>query len=312
MKKRLLILILFFYVGFVSAQQSIQYTQYSFNNLSFNPAFIGTTKCLSFKAGTRMQWVGFEGAPRTSFASVQKAFGTKNFHNKGKHGLGLYVEQDEIHITTRTYVKLGYAYHKKLTSKLTGGFGIFAGIQQYSINTAFGDNNPDPVLANASGAELKYPDLMPGVLFYNDKVYYSFAINQLYFKKVGLGGEENKQVNQYLIGWGHKSPAGKWTLFKSFLLKANAVGPPDLDLNLNWDYYNDIGIGVGYRVGEAVNAQLKLRILQSVSIGYSFDYPLNKIMGSYTHEFMISFSRCPDSGVGGGGSDKQHYCPAYN
>lgn len=306
------IIVFLIIVGTVSAQQSEQYSQYSFNNLSFNPAFIGTTKCLSFKAGTRLQWVGFAGAPRTSFASIQKTFGTKHFHNKGKHGLGLYVEQDELHITTRTYVKLGYAYHKKLTSKLTAGFGVFAGIQQYAINTAFGENNIDPVLANASGSQLKYPDIMPGVLFYNDKVYYSFAVNQVYFKNRGLGGEDNKQVNQYYFGWGHKSPAGKWTLFKSFLIKANAMGPPAVDLNLNWDYQNNIGVGVGYRVGEAVNAQLKLKVLASVAIGYSFDYPLNKIMGNYTHEIMISFSRCPDDGPGGGGSNKQHYCPAYN
>lgn len=307
------IYILFILVSdFLLAQQNVQYTQYSYNNLSYNPAFIGTTKCLSFKAGTRMQWVGFEGAPRTSFASIQKAFGAKHFHNKGKHGLGLYVEQDEVHITTRTYVKLGYAYHKKLSGKLTAGFGIFAGIQQYQISTAFQENNPDPVLANASGSELKYPDLMPGILLYNNKVYYSFSINQLYFKNIGLGGGESKQVNQYMFGWGHKSPAGKWTLFKSFLLKANAMGPPSLDLNLNWDYQNNFGAGLGYRVGEAINAQLKLKILTAVSIGYSFDYPLNKIMGNYTHEFMISFSRCPENGVGGGGSAKEHFCPAYN
>lgn len=311
MKGLFSILFLMIMVG-VSAQQSEQYSQYSFNNLSFNPAFIGTTKCLSFKAGTRLQWVGFDGAPRTSFASIQKSFGTKNFQNKGKHGLGLYVEQDELHITTKTYVKLGYAYHKKLTRKLTAGVGIFAGIQQYAINTAFGENNIDPVLANAAGSELKYPDLMPGILFYNDKVYYSFSINQVYFKNRGLGGDDNKQINQYYISWGHKSPAGKWTLFKSFLIKANVMGPPAIDMNLHWDYQNNIGLGLGYRVGEAVNAQLKLKILSSVSLGYAFDYPLNKIMGNYTHEIMISFSRCPENGVGGGGSAKEHFCPAYN
>ena len=55
------------------------------------------------------------------------------FQNKGKHGIGLYIEQDELHITTRTYVKLGYAYHKKLSSKFTAGLGVYAGIQQYAL-----------------------------------------------------------------------------------------------------------------------------------------------------------------------------------
>lgn len=298
--------------GSLFSQQSVQYSQYSFNNLSYNPAYIGTTKCIEFKTGSRLQWLGFKGAPTTSFASIQYAFKAKNFHQNGKHGIGLYVEQDLIHITTRTYVKLGYAFHKKISAKYTGAVGVFAGIQQYAINTAFAPNNPDPVLANASGSELKYPDIMPGLLVYNDKVYYSFSINQLYIKDMGLGGNDNKQFNQYYLGWGHKSPAGGWTLFESFLLKANMMGPPALDLNLNWDYQNNFGIGIGYRVGEAVNAQLKLRIFDAVAIGYAFDFPLNKFYGNYTHELMISFSKCGGGGIGDGGGIKQHACPAYN
>lgn len=311
MNKYLVVIFVLFF-GSLNAQQSVHYTQYSFNNMGYNPAFIGTTKCLEFKAGTRLQWMGFRGAPRSSFASLQHTFKAKNFQQKGKHGIGLYVEQDEIHITTRTYVKLGYAYHKKLSTNFVGAVGVFAGIQQYAINTAFSPNDPDPVLASASGSALKYPDIMPGILLYNKKMYYSFSINQIYFKDIGVGGPENKQINQYYFGWGHKSPAGSWTLFKSFLLKADVMGPPALDLNMHWDYQNNIGFGLGYRVGEAVNAQLKLRILAAVAIGYSFDFPLNKIYGNYTHEFMISFSKCGGGGIGDGGSNKQIACPAYN
>jgi len=178
-----LIPILFLFWCFVSfAQQSPQYSQYSFNNFGHNPAFAGTSKCGDFKAGTRLQWVGFEGAPRTSFASYYRTLGKKYFANRGKHAVGIYVEQDRIHLTTRTYIKLAYAYHKKLAKKLTLGLGIFAGIQQYATSSVF-NNNGDPVLAAAGGSKLRYPDLMPGVLLYNNKFYASFSINQLYFNK---------------------------------------------------------------------------------------------------------------------------------
>ncbi len=307
--KKLIVVIFVLSVGITFAQQTAHYTQYAFNNLGYNPAFIGTTKCLEFKAGSRLQWVGFRGAPRTSFASLQYAFNAKNFQQHGKHAIGLYVEQDEIHITTRTYIKLGYAYHKKLSSNYTGAVGVFAGIQQYAINAAFSPNDPDPVLASASISELKYPDIMPGVLLYSKKQYYSFSINQLYFKRLN---NKSTQINQYYFGWGHKSPVGSWMLFKSFLLRTDIMGPPSIDLNLTWDYQNNIGLGFGYRVGEAINAQLKLRIMKSVTIGYSYDFPLNKIYGNYTHEFMISFSKCGGGGIGEGESGKQHTCPAYN
>jgi len=72
MNKRILIILFLFYSFGVIAQQSVQYSQYTFNNFGYNPAFAGTTKCLDVRAGTRIQWLGFEGAPRTSFFSVHK------------------------------------------------------------------------------------------------------------------------------------------------------------------------------------------------------------------------------------------------
>lgn len=292
-------------------QQAPQYSQYTFNNFGHNPAFAGTAKCLDFKAGTRLQWVGFDNAPRTYFASAHMPFKSNHYKaNKGTHAIGLYVEQDALHLTTRSYIKLGYAYHKKIFPKLTLGAGIFAGVQQYSMTDVFGNNNPDPVLDNAGGSVLHYPDIMPGILLYNNKVYYSFSINQTYFKNIKLG-QESKQVNQYYIGMGHQSVHNDWTVFKSFLLKMNNMGPPALDLNIAWVYRQNFTMGIGYRAGEAIVAQIKFRVFDALTIGYAFDFPLNKIYGNYSHEIMLGFRQCPGGGIGEGGGMKSHTCPAY-
>ncbi len=307
-----LVIILFLFISlFVEAQQSEQYSQYTFNNFGYNPAFAGTIKCVDFRTGYRMQWVGFEGAPRSAFASVQMAFKKKYFKSSGKHAVGLYLNQDEVHLTTRTFVKLAYTYHTKLSSKYTMGLGVFAGIQQYSTNDEFGgETTNDPVLAAAAGTELHYPDIMPGVLLYSNKVYWSFSINQLYFKDIKIG-EEQTQVNQYYFGGGNKSLHGNWTVFKSFLLKWNVMGPPALDLNMAWVYHQKTTFGLGYRVGESVIAQLKFN-LGALKIGYAFDFPINKIYGNYGHEIMIGFNKCSSGGIGDGGGMKPHVCPAYN
>lgn len=311
MEKRI-VTILFLFVSInIIAQQSVQYSQYTFNNFGYNPAFAGTIKCVDFKAGTRLQWLGFEGAPRTSFASLQLEIKKKRYKNSGKHSVGLYIEQDDVHLTTRTVIKGAYSYHTKLSPKYTMGLGIFAGVQQYSTDDAFGGaGSNDPVLAAAAGSVIRYPDIMPGVLLYSNKVYWSFSVNQLYFKNINLGQEE-KQINQYYIGGGHKSLHRDWTIFKSFLLKMNVMGPPAVDLNVAWLYRQKTSIGLGYRVGESVIAQLKFN-LGALKIGYAFDYPLNKIYGNYGHEIMIGFNRCSDGGVGTGEGMKPHVCPAYN
>lgn len=304
----ILLIIVFFQL---KAQQSAQYSQYTFNNYGYNPAFAGTYKCIDFRVGHRMQWVGFEGAPRSTFASFNTKIRKRNFKNSGEHAVGAYLEQDDVHLTTRTVLKLGYAYHTKLSSKYKMGLGVFAGIQQYSTDDVFGgEANPDPVLANASGSALRYPDIMPGILFYSKKVYWSFSVNQLYFKNINLG-QEQKQVNQYYFGGGHRSDLGHWSVFKSFLVKQNIMGPPALDLNIAWVYYQALTFGLGYRAGESAIAQLKIK-LGKIAIGYAFDYPLNRLRGNYGHEIMISFSRCKGGGIGDGSGGKVITCPAYN
>jgi len=310
MKKALAILFLLASINIV-AQQSVHYSQYTFNNFGYNPAFLGTVKCFDFKAGTRLQWVGFEGAPRSSFASFQMEIKKKHFKNSGKHAVGLYVEQDDVHLTTRTVIKGAYSYHKKLSAKYTMGLGIFAGVQQYSTDDVFGGaTNNDPVLAAAAGSVIRYPDIMPGVLLYTKKTYWSFSINQLYFKDIKLGQEET-QVNQYYFGGGHKSLHGNWTILKSFLLKWNVMGPPAVDLNLAWVYRQKTTLGIGYRVGESIIAQLRFN-LGSFKVGYAFDFPINKIYGNYGHEIMIGFNKCSDGGPGTGAGMKPYVCPAYN
>lgn len=294
------------------SQQSAQYSQYTFNNFGLNPAFAGTVKCVDFRAGYRMQWVGVEGAPRTNYASIQVPIDRKKFNTKGKHSLGLYIEDDRVHLTKRTTIKGAYSYHKKLSLKYTLGVGVFAGVQQYKIEKIPGDNGDDPVFSAASeGSKLRYPDIMPGVLLYSNRVYWSFAINQMYFKNINLGVDQ-KQVNQYYFGGGHKTLfSSKWTFFPSFLLKMNVLGPPALDLNTAWVYQEKFSMGIGYRVGESAVAQVKFN-LGAIKIGYAFDYPLNNIMGNYGHEIMISFSRCGGGDVGNGGGMKPHLCPAYD
>jgi len=294
-----------------ASQQSVQYSQYTFNNFGYNPAFAGTVRCLDFRTGYRAQWVGVEGAPRTAYASLQATINRKKFNTKGKHSVGFYIEQDNVHLTRRTAIKGAYSYHKRLSLKYTLGMGVFAGVQQYSTKGVGGGNSLDPVLAAAEGSVLRYPDIMPGVLLYSNRVYWSFSINQLYFKNINLGIEQ-KQVSQYYFGAGHKTLfSSKWTFFPSFLLKFNVMGPPALDLNVAWVYQQKATFGVGYRVGESAVAQIKFN-LGPIKIGYAFDYPLNNIMGNYGHEIMVSISQCGGSDVGNGGGMRPHVCPAYN
>src|ERR1700712_995974 len=75
--KRTLFLLAFIIscVQFTIAQQRPQYTQYVFNNYLLNPALSGIENYTDVKAGYRSQWTGLQGAPVTSYLTVNAPLG---------------------------------------------------------------------------------------------------------------------------------------------------------------------------------------------------------------------------------------------
>ena len=108
MKKHILTFILFFSSAvFVYGQQTAQYSNYLTNYFAMNPALAGSNDCLNVKLGYRNQWVGFTGAPKTTFAT----FSTEIKHKKiktirTKHGFGALIENDEIGAFSRSTIYL--------------------------------------------------------------------------------------------------------------------------------------------------------------------------------------------------------------
>src|ERR1700748_3758896 len=75
-----LLIIIGFIVETATAQQKPQYTQYVFNNYLLNPAVAGIENYTDVKAGYRSQWTGLQGAPVTSYLTINAPLGS-NFLN---------------------------------------------------------------------------------------------------------------------------------------------------------------------------------------------------------------------------------------
>lgn len=302
MKKLLFIIPLSFAV-MLSAQQTPQYSQYVFNSYGHNPAFGGMQKCFDLKMGGRFQWVGFDNAPRSYFVSFNMPLKFKRYV-KGTHAVGAYISQDQTHIIKHNYIYLGYTYHLRLAKKKRMAMGVFGGMQDFGVNRM----TNDPLLLSQQSA-YHYPDIMPGILFYNKTAFYGLSIQQVVPLSIKVAGDKNKLKHHYLFMMGKRIlTGGSWNVFYSTLIKANFIAPPAIDLNLNLEYSQTFSFGLGYRVGEAINAQLKFKVGKIITLAYAFDYPLNymrnlNIMG---HEVMLGFSGCTPYGAEG-----QDPCPVY-
>ena len=74
----------------VYSQQDPQYTQYMYNTMSVNPAYVGSRGHTTITALGRTQWVGLDGAPDTQTLSYDTPLGYSGV------GLGINLTNDRI------------------------------------------------------------------------------------------------------------------------------------------------------------------------------------------------------------------------
>ena len=77
--KRLLFFCVLFAVKQLPAQQKPVYTQYILNNYIINPAITGIENYTDVKISYRNQWTGIDGAPVTTYLSIQKPVRKKDY-----------------------------------------------------------------------------------------------------------------------------------------------------------------------------------------------------------------------------------------
>ncbi len=176
----------------LQAQQKPHYSQYVLNQYILNPALTGIENYVDVKLSHRHQWVGLEGAPVTTYATVHGALGKRDYRTsatsyrvpgenpRGRsyweeytaaephHGIGLQVINDRTGPLNTFSAYATYAYHIGIgvRTSLAAGFG--AGITNLSLNSSkldFGPANPvDPAVTQADRSIISNPTLMQGCI----------------------------------------------------------------------------------------------------------------------------------------------------
>lgn len=297
----------------VQAQQLAQYSQYVFNHFSINPAVAGSKDCLDVRLGYRKQWDGFEGAPTTGWASLHGTIGAKK---KGiqtsKHGIGAFVESDNAGHWGYTRFVLAYAYHIRLTQESHLAFGLYGGVQQMKLNVGeitLGDFN-DPAI-DGKASTLVFPDVTPGIWYYSKKAWAGASIHQVLGRPINDIGFESRMVRHYMLSAGYQYRIGKKTSFTpSTLLKYASGVPLAVDLNAMVEWNRVLGLGIGYRNGDALVAMMKLSFLQYFQLGYSYDLTTSKlrVAGRNTHEIILAITPCSRDDM----SKRAIFCPAFD
>lgn len=273
------------------AQQDAQYTQYMYNTLSINPAYAGQRGGLSVLGLHRSQWVGLPGAPRTQTASIHSPVGESE-----RVGLGLNIVQDDIFITSETYVDLAFSYSIPTSTRGNLSFGLKGGVHLLDVNysEASAFQAGDVLLENDIDNRFS-PQVGAGLFYSTDKFYAGFSVPNLletdHFDDSQSIGDPNatflatERINYYATAGYVFDITSDFKLKPAGLVKWVGGAPLQVDITANALLYDKFTLGLAYRWSAAVSALVGFQVTDSLLIGFAYDRETTELQqfndGSY-------------------------------
>lgn len=310
-----------FTTGIATAQQLPQYTQYVFNNYLLNPAVSGIENYTDAKVGYRSQWTGLDGAPVTSYFSINAPIGrnfiegdatsfsagndinpssrlyTQNYQaSEPHHGIGFMVVTDKAGPITQTNLNATYAYHLGLTDRMNLSVGVAAGLNHITLNTSLITLGTalDPAIANGENSQWK-PDLGIGAWLYSSNYYVGVSVKQLlpqnlYFSTTNSTINQSKTVPHYFLTAGVKLFMSEdLTLLPSFLVKKIDPVPFTYDVNMKMSFRDKFWLGGAYRHNDSFGVLAGFNLSSFLNVGYSYDITTSSLntVSNGTHEIVL-------------------------
>ncbi|MEQ8907921.1 MAG: PorP/SprF family type IX secretion system membrane protein [Vicingaceae bacterium] len=312
MKELLLTYLFVFLTANLMGQQLPTTSHYLTNRFYLNPAFAGIKPCSETNFGHRQQWVGFEGAPLTTFGTFNTRLFKDDKYPDEIHGIGLSLVQDRTGFIERQYVRFAYAYHLKLNKNYRISFGLYAGMQRYSHSYSdirIPQKSLDPAFDPDEQISLVVPEVSPGIFMYNKSFFLGLSSFQIFPTRMyNIGTNDSRLGAHYYFMAGYRLRGRTLHYIPSFLLNFSAFAPPTMDISLMVDYQRNISFALGSKYLNSAYALVKFRIASTLSVGYVYEYALNEInrVSPTTHEFVVSISSCHQEK-----ETPKFFCPAY-
>lgn len=297
---------------FAKSQQRPHYTQYILNNYILNPALSGIENYVDVKLSVRDQWVGLNGAPKTTYLSIQGPIGKKDYRTsstsfevpgenpRGRsywenytaadphHGIGLTIINDKTGSFSRFTADATYAYHLGLSPTTNLAAGFSAGITRIGIdkskNDFSGNGDPyDPATGAAISGEINRirPDLGAGVWFYTRNYFIGISAQQIIPQKVSFSDDaayvsKGRLIPHLFLTGGYRFMLGETiNAIPSIMIKYvqnSSKNDFQPELNLKLQYMDLLWVGGSYRYQDGYAAMAGLNVGNTFNVGYAYDF----------------------------------------
>ena len=271
------------------AQQDPVYNQYMNNLLTVQPAYAGMSGYVNVTALSRIQWVGFDGAPTTTTLTIQGPFKKYNV------GLGLSIISDRFGPVRQTGVYADYSYRIPLDNDQFFSFGIKGGFNRYeALLTELTAHDPnDPVAA--FDINKKYlPNFGVGFMWHADNFFLGASVPKIFRNKINSDSGAivyQEEMNYYAMGGYVLEMADNVKFKPTVLARWSENTPTVIDFSANLLLYDRMWVGATYRFQNSYGLLFQIFLNTQIKLGYAYDLtsfrPSQYNAG--THEFMISY-----------------------
>lgn len=243
-----------------------------------NPSYGANLQRIEGSLLYKNQWSGFDGAPQiinfNARVPVKKLFGLGLLGNYEKSG---FRKNTLIGLTADVDIRLGHE------SWLNFGLHLGAGMKRFDLSHAvsevgevIGENFDQNYFVGGYGLSWVWKNLEIG------------ASNYISF----LGEEEGEMYNVYVHGEYRLHFGNKWVLRPVVLYSYNNQWKNWVEPGVFCSYNNWLTLGVSDRIDEHVTFTVLLRIIDHLSLSYSYDVNTGNVrkLASSSHEVGLSFN----------------------
>lgn len=310
--------------GSILAQQKPHYSQYILNQYIVNPALTGIENYIDIKASHRLQWVGLQDAPVTTYITMHGPIGKSDFKttatsfavpgenprgksywdqyvpSKPHHGWGVQVINDRTGPLNQFSAYGTYAYHIGLTGSTNLAAGLGLGINNMSLNTEKLQFNTavDPAVYGSGVLNSINFDMNVGLYLYSGDYFVGLSAQQVMPSKIDFSNNaikktEGKRIPHLFATAGYRFLIGdNFNFIPSLMVKYIQPTPVQVEVNGKLQYQDLMWVGASYRHLDGVAAMVGLNVSNGFNLGYSFDYTTSQL-NNYTkgtHEIIIGFT----------------------
>ncbi len=309
-----------------AAQQRPYYTQYIMNNYIINPAVAGIENYWDVKVSHRMQWVGLQDAPVTTYLTVhgplQKSDYARetatSFHANGSnprgeaywqdytsaephHGIGFTIVNDRTGPLNRFAGFGTYAYHMGIGPRTSLSGGISVGFTNMSLDASklnFGNTTVDPAVAGSGVINQIKPDISAGLWLYSADYFLGLSAQQIIPQPITYSNntvsvQEGQLVPHIYLSAGYRFQLSEnLSVLPSTLVRYTNPLPLGFDLNVKLQYQDLLWGGASYRYQDGFAVMAGLNISNKFNIGYSYDMQTSNLntVSKGTHEILVGFT----------------------